>query len=320
MFRRAGTLSFVLVAILMSAVCAQAQDEPIEPRILKPVGKPTSPVLLKVPSVATTYSSPTATEVAGSLPGLPITSQITFREFMRQVEKANLALAAQRYNVTIAEAQLTAASVYPDPAFQAGYGGDVSGNRQATTYAGSVGETFLLGGKIRTREEAAGAVLRASNAALSDYLRTLRGQAADAFIDGLIGLLKLRRGEKSLQRARQLVELKIKRLRNREISEDGLMRARIAELEAHSNLADSQSALHQSLGGLAIFMGASLSDGLIAPSGNLEGEDPTFSLAELKEKAITSRSDVMAAQYTLETARGLQSSQGESHPGRYDLR
>jgi outer membrane protein, heavy metal efflux system len=97
--------------------------------------------------------------------------------------------------------------------------------------------------------------------------------------------------------------LNTERLKKGEISEDGLMRARIAELETHSDLFDSQSALHQSLGGLAVFIGVSRSDGLIAPVGNLEGPARTFSLQELVEKATASRGDVVAAQYTLQSAR-----------------
>jgi len=294
-------LSFATV--LMHTVSTSAQYGPIEGRILKPIGTPTNSSLPNVPSVATTHRSTSPIDLTGALPDVPIASRIKFREFMRQVEEANLALAAQRYNVPIARAQLTAASVYPDPTFQAGYGGDVSGNRQVTNYSGSLNQTVILGGKIGAREEDAAATLQATNASLSDYLRTLRGQAADAFIDGLTGLLKLDREVKSLERSQQLVELNTERLRKGKISEDGLMRARVAELETHNDLFDSRSALQDTLGGLAVFMGASRSDGLIAPVGNLEGPARTFSLQELVKKAITSRGDVMAAEYTLQSAR-----------------
>jgi cobalt-zinc-cadmium efflux system outer membrane protein len=303
MFRRSGTLMFLFALVLTHAVSANAQYGPVERRTIKPIGTATNPIGLKVPTVTTTYRSTSLTEISGPIPGLPITSWITFPKFMRQVEEANLALAAQRYNVPIAEAQLTAASVYPDPTFGAGYGGDVSGNRQVTTYSGSLTQTVVLGGKIGAREQTAAATLKAANAGLSDYLRTLRGQAANAFIDGLVGILRLHREVKSLERSRQLVELNTERLRKREISEDGLMRVRVSELETHSDLFDSQSALHESLGGLAVFMGTSRNDGLVAPVGNLEGPARTFSLQELVEKAIITRGDVLAAQYALQSAR-----------------
>jgi len=302
MFRRSVTLLFSCAVVFMHTVRTYAQYGPIENRIFKPIGTPTRPIQLKSRSLGTTYRSTSLPE-APSIPGLPVTSCVAFRKFMGQVEEANLALAAQRYNVPIAEAQLTAASVYPDPSFQAGYGGDVSGNRQVTTYSGSLSQTVVLGGKIGAREETAAAALQAAKASLADFLRTLRGQAADAFIDGLAGVLRLNREVKSLERSRQLVELNTERLKKGEVSEDGLMRARIAELETHSDLFDSQSALHQSLGGLAVFIGVSRNDGLIAPVGNLEGPARTFSLQELVAKATSSRGDVLAAQHALQGAR-----------------
>jgi len=289
-----GTPLIVLAIVLILAAGADGQNVPLEERILHPVGPPTRPILLK-PSISK--------EAIGGFPALPIVSWITFASFMGRVEEANLSLAAQRYNVPIAQAQLRAASVFPDPTIQGGYDGDASGSGQVTTYSVSVAEEFLLGGKIRYRKDAARAALLASSATLSDYLRNLREQAAEAFIDGLTDALKLQRKEASLERAHQLVALNVERLRKGEASEDSLLRARIVELEDHSNLADSESDLYQSLGELALFMGVSDRGGLIAPKGDLEGVAETFSLAQLVERAVTSRSDVVAAEYTLQSAR-----------------
>jgi outer membrane protein, heavy metal efflux system len=294
MLRIVGTPLIVFAILLIHAVSANAQSTSLEGRILNPIGAPTSPLQLK-----TSISQ----EAIGPLPTLSITSWTTFPNFMRRVEQANLSLAAQRYNVPIAQAQLRAASVFPDPTLQAGYNGDASGSGEASIYSASLGEEFLLGGKLHYRKEAARANLLASAATLSDYLRNLRLQAAEAFIDGLTYNLKLKREEKSLERARQLVELNVERLRKGEASEDELIRARIVELEAHRSLANSESDLYQSLSTLAVFMGVSNGEGLIAPEGNLERKAETFSLAQLVERAVTSRSDVVAAQYAVQSAR-----------------
>jgi len=287
-------ISLILCAIvLVDSICTDAQNVPLEGRILHPVGTANRPILFK-PS--------TSKEAIGRFPGLPIASWVTFSNFMARVDAANLPLAAQRYNVPIAKAQLTAASVFPDPALQAGYAGDASGSGQASIYTASVGEEFLLGNKRRYRKDAARAAMLATSATLSDYLRNLREQAAEVFIDGLTDALKLNQMEQSLRRAQQLVELNAERLRKGEASEDALMRSRIAELEAHSALAASESDFYQSAGQLAIFMGVSDRDGLIAPKGDLEGVTETFSLAQLVERAVTSRSDVVAAEYTARSA------------------
>src|SRR5271156_31563 len=302
----------MLVALAAAALATpvHAQNAPIANHTLNPIGALTNPIASNQspPQASATAASanpgsPGAIETIEQLPGLPVTGQITFRQFMDQVQSANLALAAVRYNIPIARAQLTASSVYPDPTFQAGYGGDLSGNRQVTTYAGGLNQTVLLGGKIGAREDAASASLQANDAQVGEFLRALRGRAADSFIDGVIEVLKLHRQLKAVVRARQLVEMNNKRLQQGQVSEDEVIRARIGQFEAENDLFKAESALHQTLGGMAVFEGLSGSVGLVEPVGNLERPPRTFSLQELVDRAVNSRGDVVAADYVLENAR-----------------
>jgi cobalt-zinc-cadmium efflux system outer membrane protein len=101
-------------------------------------------------------------------PGLK-TQQIDFKTFLQEVEQSNLDYAAQRYNIPIAEAQVTAAKVFPNPTVQSGYSTDVSHEQQATTYSGGVTQTILLGGKIRARTALAKSNLMVSAAQLEDF-------------------------------------------------------------------------------------------------------------------------------------------------------
>jgi cobalt-zinc-cadmium efflux system outer membrane protein len=291
--RISRTLLLIFAVTVVYAVGADAQDASLQSRILHPLGTPSRPILLN-PSGSK--------EAMGRLQALPITSWITFSNFMERVDEANISLAAQRYNVSIAQAQLKAAAVFPDPTLQAGYAGDASGSGQPSTYSTSLAEQFLLGGKIRYRKAVARANLVASAASLSDYLRNLHQQAAEAFIDGVTNDLKLKRQELALERAHELVDLNTEMVRKGEATEDALIRARIAELEDQSNVADSESALYQSLAQLAIFMAVSSRHELIAPKADLEGVAETFSLEQLVQRAVTSRSDVVAAQYNLQSA------------------
>lgn len=235
------------------------------------------------------------------LPGLPIVGKTTFREYMERVEASNLDLAAERFNIPISNAQLLSARIYPDPDFQAGYGGDVSGQRQATTYAGSLSQTILLGGKIGARTEAANATLEASQAQLSDFLRNLRALAADSYIDAVTGLLTLQQQIRALQKAQQLVELNSRRAKANHLSENDLTRARINELEESAKVIRDESSLHQTLIAMAALAGDE-SDRLVAPTG-LQIPVRQFSLESLVAKAVSSRSDVIAAARQLDSAR-----------------
>jgi hypothetical protein len=156
MLRAVKAVAVEFAILLILSLSATAQNVPLEERILHPGGTPTRPILLQ-PSISK--------EAIGHVRAVPIASWITFSKFMQRVEEANLSLAAQRYNVPIARAQLTAASVFPDPTVQSGFAGDASGSGQVSTYSASVSEEFLLGGKLRYRRDAARAALLVSSAA-----------------------------------------------------------------------------------------------------------------------------------------------------------
>jgi len=295
------------IVIFMTFVCAstassQAQSLEQQGQRLKAIEAPKPAAMPNVTQVPTAAEW---TEISETLPGIGIVGTMTFHEFMRRVEASNLALAAQRYNIPIAKALLVASRVYPDPQLQVGGGGDITGQGQVNTIGAEFNQTILLGGKIAAREDVTRATLKSTDAAIADYLRALQAQAANAFVDGIIGILKLKREYKGLERSHQLVKLNAQRFKNGEISEDELLRTRIAELEAHSDLFDSQSALHQTLRGLIGFMGIHQSQELIAPAGNLEQPPREFSLDQLTSSAIANRSDVVEARYALESARAL---------------
>jgi outer membrane protein, heavy metal efflux system len=293
------TLLITLALMLVQAAASSAaENTSLQNRILTPLGNPSAPVRLKVPTTIEAYPGPTG---ARPLPSLPITSWITFQDYMRLVEEENFSLAAQRYNVPIAEAKLDASRVWPDPVLQGGYAGDIN-HDQSTTYNAQATATIPWGGRIHYGVQAAQANLGASRATLADYIRTLRGQAADAFIDALTGRLKFERDMKSLQRARQLVEYNTEAHSKGTVTEDALMRSRIAELEADNNLATDQSTLHQTLGNLAVLLGSGQSKGLVGAAGSLEAPPRDFSVDELVNKAVSSRTDVVAAQYNLDGA------------------
>jgi outer membrane protein, heavy metal efflux system len=296
-------LLLIVAAITsISAPLAHAQEQP------GPFGRPGMPQFIHSSGSASnrpaaSLASTENLEITTPLPGLPTTYKIRFREFMKYLQESNINLAAQRFNIPIAQAQVTAARVYPDPTFESGYGGDLSNERQPSNYTGGLSQTILLGGKIGARTAAANGALQVSRAQLADYLRNLRAQAADTFIDGLTGFLILQRKSKALMRANELVEVNEKRLKKNEIREDEVLRARIAALEAQSELISTESSLHETLASMSVLLGSQQRDGLLSPVGNLDIPRRNFSLEDLVERAVTSRSDVVAASTALDTAR-----------------
>jgi len=293
-----------VLAAMIGAAGGRAQDRGLQERILRPVGAP-GQVLKLEPPVARAVRPEVGeehVELINALPGMHIERTVSFTRFIDEVEQSNLALAAQRFNVPIARAEMAAARVYPDPIVQAGGAGDVSTEDQPETYAAAVSQEIVIGGKIGARVAAARAGVTASDAGLADYWRNLRANAADDFIDGVTQILIIQRKIIALQRAEQLVALNAQNLAVRRASEDNLLRARVGELEARSDLLQTEAALHQTLAGLSILIGRRAANGLVMPIGELARTPRHFALEELIARAVASRSDVAAARAAVAAA------------------
>ncbi len=231
------------------------------------------------------------------------TQEISFKTFLQEVERSNLDYAAQRYSVSIAEAQVTAARVYPNPTLQSGYSTDVSHEKQATAYVGGISQTILLGGKIHARTEVAKSNLSVNEAQLEDFFRNLRATAANAYIDGLSGQLSLERKKRSLETLERLVTSNQERLRAGDIGEVDLLQSRVAALQARSDFLAAESTFEQSLIGLSDLLGNRDHRVLLSPTGTLTARPLSLGLEGLIASALAKRGDVLAAEQARELAR-----------------
>jgi cobalt-zinc-cadmium efflux system outer membrane protein len=151
-------------------------------------------------------------------------------------------------------------------------------------------------------------------ATLEDFLRTLRGNAATAFIDALT---KRRIAEEKLRSAvalDQLAEANRKRLEVGDIGEIDVTQSRVDALQVHADQLAAESdaaialiALDQLLGRRGspapTPTGASGEVGTVVPAGNLAGPPRSFDAAALLATAVEKRPDVIAARRALDSAR-----------------
>ncbi|MFZ3377538.1 MAG: TolC family protein, partial [Chthoniobacterales bacterium] len=148
-----------------------------------------------------------------------MTSRLTLRLFINEVARSNVDLAAQRYNVSIAQAQLIAARVSPNPIFSGGGTRDVSGKQQPATENAGLSQTVEVGGKRHFRVSVATKNLLASSATLEDFFRTLRGTAANAFVDAVASDMIVQQKRKAAESLRGLADLNRLRLKEGDIAE-----------------------------------------------------------------------------------------------------
>ena len=71
------------------------------------------------------------------------THPLSFEAFLAEVAQNNLEYAAQRYNVSIAQAQIARAKVFPNPTLAAGSSRDISGQNMPSSLSLGITQTFL---------------------------------------------------------------------------------------------------------------------------------------------------------------------------------
>jgi len=238
----------------------------------------------------------------------PEPTVLTFAAFMREVEASNLDYAIQRYNVSIAQAQLAAAKLFlPNPQVEFGYSADItpgrsSGERESTISSGGFVQTIPLGGKRGSRIEIARHTLLAASATLDDFWRNLRSTAASAFIDACIKQSIAERMRVSSESFDQVATLTAERLRAGDVGDVDATQARVDALQFRSAYLSAKSDAENAVIALSQLAGKAWAGKTIQPKANLEIPVKTFDLGELMATALDRRPDVIAARETKDAA------------------
>lgn len=218
---------------------------------------------------------------------------LSFHEFLNQVGKNNLSFLAEKYNVDIAEAEVIAQKVLPDPELE------FEGADEA--FSLGVGYTLELGNKRGARVRLAKSQAELEKLALEYYYQELRAEAANLFLDAIQQreLLDVKRS--SYEYMLQLSQSDSIRFRLGEISETD---ARQSKLEAATLLNEvfEQEAVYKSaLVTLNQFMGR-YSETLYSPVGKWDLLEREYMLPELISIGLTNRIDLYAAYKNIEVA------------------
>ncbi|WP_313307338.1 TolC family protein, partial [Epilithonimonas hominis] len=119
-------------------------------------------------------------------------SPISYQEFMNLVAEKNLSYAAQKYNVSIAEAAIQTASMFPDPQLSVDGSNNGISREMGYTFGGNISWTLELGGKRKARVDLSKNQSELSKILLKDYFRNLRADVSESFIDAISAKLLLK--------------------------------------------------------------------------------------------------------------------------------
>ncbi len=222
--------------------------------------------------------------------------EIKYLDYIHNVGEKNLAYAAEKYNVQMAEASILTASIFPDPELRVGYYDN--GQRRMRMGYGFESElswTLELGGKRKARIDLAKNEAKMMNHMLEDFFRHLRADATISFLEAMQNKLLLQVQANSYIQMRKLAESDSIRFTLGAINQ---VDARQSKLEAGTLLNEvfgAEAEWKISLANLSLYLGTAQGDSLWMPLGAFEGFNRVFSLSDLIVEAQNNRADLQAA-------------------------
>lgn len=225
-----------------------------------------------------------------------------FEEYLGIVGKKNLGYASQKYNVSMAEAAIQTAGMFPDPQLDVETTNNGVNKSMGYVYGTSIGWTLELGGKRKARINLAKNQSELSKIQLQDFFRNLRADASLGYIDALRSKAILEVQQDSYKNILQLAKSDSIRYRLGTIS---LVTSKQSKLEAASLLNEvyqAESAQQQSLTNLSVF----LSDNKITGrdvAGDFNAFNRDFNIDDIILQALNERADLLAAKQNTQVAK-----------------
>ena len=220
--------------------------------------------------------------------------------YLRAVAEGNLDLLAQRANVSIAEAQIDVARIFPDPTITTGlYQYDVTQQGNPTASVVALNVPLQIGGQRGARIDVAEASYTAAQEDLQDFMRQLRANAAGAFVDVLHAELVLDRREQSAEDLEKLVNVNEQRYRVGDVGEALLLQSRVEARRSRADVIDAQGGVTATSFSAIALLGKS-ARGWMSQDLTFDGDlkavaDRSFDVPALVSRALAERPDLRAA-------------------------
>ncbi|PWN63123.1 TolC family protein [Chryseobacterium oncorhynchi] len=223
-----------------------------------------------------------------------------FNEYLAYVKDKNLGLAAQKYNVGMAEASILTAGIFPDPQIEMETSNNGVSKDMGHTIEGAISWTLELGGKRKARIETAKNEAEYSKLQLQDYLRNLLADATLGYIEALKSKALLNVQKESYQSMLKLAKSDSIRYKLGDISK---VTSQQSKLEASSLLNEVyhlEGTQQQSVTALSDFIGSDSTEKDV--TGDLNSFNRNYNLNDLITQAVNERSDLLASKQNINTA------------------
>jgi cobalt-zinc-cadmium efflux system outer membrane protein len=233
------------------------------------------------------------------------TNEITFEQFLNEVAASNLDYAAQRYNVSIAQAAIAAAKEFPNPTLQLSGGRDVthSGHEEMpSTFGAALTQTLEVGGKRKYRVLSARQAYAAAASTVEDFLRNLKLDAAEAFADALSTSSSAQQKRESAQYLSKLADAQRERRRLGDISQAEMLQAQVEEQQFQNEVLSGEAEAERASLALCGFLGRGQAQAHLSAKGNLDLPIIDFDVSKLLADTLEHRPDLVALRHTRDAA------------------
>ena len=221
---------------------------------------------------------------------------VTLSQYLLSVMKGNLAYIAGRFNVSMAEAELKASKVFPDPEVSISYANNEDRTlRMGQSVEAGISYPINLGNKRGAGTALARSQHELSQVMLDAYFQNLRADASLSYFSSLRNQKIYLLQENIYEQMSRLASADSIRLEAGEATSlDALqssLEARSQQTEVYQSFADMQNAFLD----LMLLQGKKVSDALDNPSDNFPYKQRDLNLSELINKAVQNRADLLVA-------------------------
>ena len=226
---------------------------------------------------------------------------ITIEDAISQAVSNNLDLAAERYNISVAEARQITAKLRPNPVMTvSGDHLDLLGTGYNTINNGGPNEyalrtDFILerGRKRANRIEYAAAQKRLAELGFQDSLRRLVYDVESAFLDVQVAKENLSLAQDSLRSLNGIVAINTERVRTGDLAGVELERSRIAAMQYETAVRQAELQLLQAKSRLQLLLARPGSTDDLDVTGPMRRDEATRTIDGIRDLAKTRRPDLL---------------------------
>jgi cobalt-zinc-cadmium efflux system outer membrane protein len=243
--------------------------------------------------------TPPLPQVAGSPADFPI---VTLEQAIQEAMAKNLDLAAERLNVTVAEAREITAKLRPNPVLTISgqtlnvFGAEYSPNTPFGPNQLNV-HTDVPFERAHKREQRIGVALADKSLAelgVREVMRQVISSVQNAFVDVQQAKNNLALAEENLQSLNGVVSVNQARLNGGDLAQVELERSRVAALQYRTAVQQAQLQLEQAKTQLQYLMGRTQYVTDFDITGDLRRDALTQSMPEIGQMALTARPDYLS--------------------------